>query len=49
MAVIPATVFWQYTWVLMVSCLLFIGSYIWIYVRIVRFKSPRWMIRHKKN
>jgi UDP-N-acetylmuramyl pentapeptide phosphotransferase/UDP-N-acetylglucosamine-1-phosphate transferase len=49
MAVIPATVFWRYTWVLMISCILFIGSYIWIYVRIVRFKAPRWMIRHKKS
>lgn len=48
-AVIPATVFWRQTWVLMISCLLFIGSYIWIYVRIVRFKAPRWMIRHKKH
>jgi UDP-N-acetylmuramyl pentapeptide phosphotransferase/UDP-N-acetylglucosamine-1-phosphate transferase len=49
MAVIPATVFWRHTWILMLSCILFIGSYIWIYVRIVRFKAPRWMIRHKKN
>ena len=49
MAVIPATVFWRHTWVLMLSCILFIGSYIWIYVRIVRFKAPRWMIRHKKH
>ncbi|MCU6496555.1 glycosyltransferase [Rugamonas sp. A1-17] len=49
MAVIPATVFWRYTWALMVCCILFIGSYIWIYVRIVRFKAPRWMIRHKKT
>ncbi|USX15398.1 glycosyltransferase [Oxalobacteraceae bacterium OTU3CAMAD1] len=48
MAVIPATVFWRHTWVLMVFCILFISSYIWIYVRIVRFKAPRWMIRHKK-
>ncbi|NRR31321.1 glycosyl transferase [Oxalobacteraceae bacterium] len=49
MAVIPATVFWRHTWVLMCFCLLFIVSYVWLYVRIVRFKSPRWMIRHKKN
>jgi UDP-N-acetylmuramyl pentapeptide phosphotransferase/UDP-N-acetylglucosamine-1-phosphate transferase len=48
MAVIPATVFWRYTWVLMLFCLLFIASYVWLYVRIVRFKAPRWMIRHKK-
>jgi UDP-N-acetylmuramyl pentapeptide phosphotransferase/UDP-N-acetylglucosamine-1-phosphate transferase len=49
MAVIPATVFWRYTWALMCFCILFISSYIWIYVRIVRFKAPRWMIRHKKS
>lgn len=49
MAVVPATIFWRYTWVLMVFCLLFITSYVWLYVRIVRFKAPRWMIRHKKH
>ena len=49
MAVIPATVFWRHTWVLMLFCLLFIVSYVWLYVRIVRFKAPRWMIRHKKG
>ncbi|QCP14739.1 glycosyltransferase family 4 protein [Pseudoduganella umbonata] len=49
MAVIPATVFWRYTGVLMLFCLLFVISYVWLYVRIVRFKAPRWMIRHKKN
>jgi UDP-N-acetylmuramyl pentapeptide phosphotransferase/UDP-N-acetylglucosamine-1-phosphate transferase len=48
-AVIPATVFWNHTWILMGACLMFIASYIWIYVRIVRFKAPRWMIRHKKT
>ncbi|MBA5638932.1 glycosyl transferase [Duganella sp. LX20W] len=49
MAVVPATIFWRHTWLLMIFCLLFITSYIWIYVRIVRFKAPRWMIRHKKH
>ncbi|MCE3263091.1 MAG: glycosyl transferase [Pseudoduganella sp.] len=49
MAVIPATVFWRYTWVLILFCLLFIASYVWLYMRIVRFKAPRWMIRHKKS
>jgi len=49
MAVIPATVFWRHTWVLICFLLLFISSYVWLYVRIVRFKAPRWMIRHKKN
>ncbi|TWI64223.1 UDP-N-acetylmuramyl pentapeptide phosphotransferase/UDP-N-acetylglucosamine-1-phosphate transferase [Pseudoduganella lurida] len=49
MAVIPATVFWRHTGVLMLFCALFIISYVWLYVRIVRFKAPRWMIRHKRN
>jgi len=47
-AVIPATLFWNNTTVLIGCCLVFMASYIWIYVRIVRFKAPRWMIRHKK-
>jgi UDP-N-acetylmuramyl pentapeptide phosphotransferase/UDP-N-acetylglucosamine-1-phosphate transferase len=49
MAVLPATVFWRNTTLLIVFCLLFIISYVWLYVRIVRFKAPRWMIRHKKH
>ena len=48
MAVIPATVFWRYTGILIFFCLLFIVSYVWLYARIVRFRAPRWMIRHKK-
>ncbi len=49
MAVIPATVFWKNTEVLIVFCLLFIVSYVWLYARIVRFKSPRWLIIRKKD
>jgi UDP-N-acetylmuramyl pentapeptide phosphotransferase/UDP-N-acetylglucosamine-1-phosphate transferase len=49
MAVIPATLFWQNTIVLIVFCLLFVISYLWLYARIVRFKSPRWLISRKKD
>lgn len=49
MAVIPATVFWENTVVLMFFCLLFVISYLWLYARIVRFKSPRWLFLHKKD
>jgi len=49
MAVVPATVFWQNTIVLIVFCLLFMISYLWLYARIVRFKSPRWLIWRKKD
>jgi UDP-N-acetylmuramyl pentapeptide phosphotransferase/UDP-N-acetylglucosamine-1-phosphate transferase len=48
-AVIPATVFWRNTGVLIFFCLLFVISYVWLYARIVRFKSPRWLIWHKKH
>lgn len=49
MAVIPATIFWQNTLVLIIFCFLFVVSYVWLYARIVRFKSPRWLIWHKKD
>jgi UDP-N-acetylmuramyl pentapeptide phosphotransferase/UDP-N-acetylglucosamine-1-phosphate transferase len=49
MAVIPATVFWENTLMLMCFCLLFIISYLWLYARIVRFKSPRWLFFHKRD
>jgi UDP-N-acetylmuramyl pentapeptide phosphotransferase/UDP-N-acetylglucosamine-1-phosphate transferase len=49
MAVIPATIFWRYTGVLIFFCFLFVVSYVWLYVRIVRFKSPRWLILRKKD
>jgi hypothetical protein len=49
MAVIPATLFWRHTWVLMFFCALFVISYVWLYARIVRFRSPRWMILGKRK
>ncbi len=49
MAVIPASLFWQRTGVLIFFCLLFVVSYVWLYARIVRFKSPRWLILRKKD
>jgi UDP-N-acetylmuramyl pentapeptide phosphotransferase/UDP-N-acetylglucosamine-1-phosphate transferase len=49
LAVIPATVFWESSGALMFFCLLFIISYLWLYGRIVRFKSPRWLFLSKKD
>jgi UDP-N-acetylmuramyl pentapeptide phosphotransferase/UDP-N-acetylglucosamine-1-phosphate transferase len=49
MAVIPATLFWRHTWVLMTFCALFVVSYVWLYARIVHFKSPRWMILGRRK
>lgn len=49
MAVIPATIFWRNTGALILFCCLFIVSYVWLYARIVRFKSPRWLIFRRKD
>jgi UDP-N-acetylmuramyl pentapeptide phosphotransferase/UDP-N-acetylglucosamine-1-phosphate transferase len=50
MAVAPATMFWRHSFVLILFCLLFVVSYVWLYSRIVRFKSPRWMkMRRRKT
>lgn len=42
-SVVPAVLFWDNTPVLMLFLLVFAVSYVALYWRIVRFKSPRWM------
>lgn len=49
LAVAPATMFWRHSFVLILFCLLFVISYVWLYSRIVRFKAPRWMILRKRK
>lgn len=43
LSIAPAVLWWQSTPILMGACALFIISYVWIYARIVKFKTPRWM------
>ena len=43
MSITPAVLWWQSTPILIASCLLFVISYMWIYKRIVKFKTPGWM------
>jgi UDP-GlcNAc:undecaprenyl-phosphate/decaprenyl-phosphate GlcNAc-1-phosphate transferase len=45
LTVIPAVLFWANTPVLIFFTALFVVSYVWAYVRIVRFKVPRWLRR----
>lgn len=47
LAVIPATVFWRHTLILALCCVAFMVMYVWLYLRIVRFKAPRWLIYKK--
>ena len=43
MSVVPAVLFWSNTLMLMLFCLLFVATYVWAYLMIVRFKVPRWL------
>jgi UDP-N-acetylmuramyl pentapeptide phosphotransferase/UDP-N-acetylglucosamine-1-phosphate transferase len=43
LAIVPATVFWDSTEVLMLFIGLFGVTYTWLYWRIVKFRSPGWM------
>ena len=45
LTVIPAVLFWSNTPVLMAFTALFVVSYVWAYVSIVRFKVPNWLRR----
>jgi len=47
MAVIPATLLWRHTEALIGLCGAFIVSYVWLYVQIVRFRAPRWLVFRK--
>lgn len=44
LSVMPAVLFWDNTVVLAVFIALFAASYVLLYWRIVRFKSPRWLV-----
>lgn len=43
LAIIPAILFWYSTPILIGSFLVFTVSYVWLYRRIVTFKTPGWM------
>jgi UDP-N-acetylmuramyl pentapeptide phosphotransferase/UDP-N-acetylglucosamine-1-phosphate transferase len=43
-SVIPSVLWWNSTAVLSWFLLAFVVVYVWLYARIVRFKTPRWMI-----
>ena len=45
MSVVPATLFWAHTWVLQLFALLFMVTYVYAYVAIVRFRVPNWLRR----
>jgi UDP-N-acetylmuramyl pentapeptide phosphotransferase/UDP-N-acetylglucosamine-1-phosphate transferase len=48
-AVLPAVVFWNNSFVLGLFILLFGCVYVTLYSQIVRFRSPRWMVRRPRQ
>ena len=44
MSIIPSVLWWNSTPILLGFMFAFMVSYIWLYSRIVRFKTPRWMV-----
>lgn len=44
LSVIPAVLWWDSTTVMTLFLLLFVVAYLWLYSRIVRFRTPRWMV-----
>ena len=49
MAVFPATVLWRHTVWLCLLVLMFCGTYVWLYARLVTFRTPRWMRLRKSK
>jgi UDP-N-acetylmuramyl pentapeptide phosphotransferase/UDP-N-acetylglucosamine-1-phosphate transferase len=43
-SVIPAVLWWNNTAVLTSFLIVFVAFYVWIYTRIVRFKTPKWLV-----
>lgn len=43
MAITPAVLWWQYSTILILLLLLFTCVYIWLYKRIVTFRTPTWL------
>ncbi len=43
-SVVPSLLWWHSTPVLGFFLLLFVLSYVWLYTRIVRFKTPKWLL-----
>lgn len=49
LAVIPATIFWNYTLILQIVAVIFAGSYIWLYREIYKARFPKWLSIQKKR
>lgn len=49
LTVVPAVFFWSNTHALMLIALSFVTVYVWLYRRMVQFRSPRWLVLRKNS
>ncbi len=47
LSVFPASILWRRTELLAPLVVLFCVTYVWLYARLVRFRTPRWLPRHR--
>jgi UDP-GlcNAc:undecaprenyl-phosphate GlcNAc-1-phosphate transferase len=45
LSIVPAVLFWRHEALLIASALAFVAAYVWLYAKLVRFRSPRWLRR----
>lgn len=43
LSITPALIWWDLTYILMGTSLIFVTFYIWLYTKIVNFKTPKWL------
>ncbi len=48
LAALPATLFWREPLVLQAFVALFCVTYVWLYLRLVRFRAPRWLVMRSR-
>jgi len=46
---VPAMLFWRFSMLLLASCVMFALVYLWLYRRLARWKTPKWMILHRSR
>ena len=49
LAALPATLWWRYPHALQAAVAVFCLIYVWLYMRLVRFRAPRWMVLRSKR
>ncbi len=48
-AALPATLLWRYPHALQAAVAIFCLLYVWLYLRLVRFRAPRWLVLRSKR